>query len=52
MSQAEMTETKKRGEDHPDVTREELYALVWSEPILKVATKFGVSSSYRGEFVR
>jgi hypothetical protein len=28
------------------LTREALYALVWSEPMLKVAAKFGVSSSY------
>ena len=25
------------------VTREELYQLVWSEPVVKVATRFGVS---------
>lgn len=28
------------------VTREALYALVWSEPMLKVAARYGVSSSY------
>jgi len=28
------------------VTRESLYQLVWSEPMLKVAGRFGVSSSY------
>jgi hypothetical protein len=28
------------------ITREDLYALVWSEPMLKVAAKFDVSSSY------
>jgi hypothetical protein len=28
------------------VTRDRLYALVWAEPMLKVAAKFGVSSSY------
>jgi hypothetical protein len=28
------------------LSREELYALVWSEPMLKVAARFGVSSSY------
>lgn len=28
------------------VTREELFALVWAEPMLKVAKQFGVSSSY------
>jgi hypothetical protein len=30
------------------VTREALYALVWSEPMLKVAARYGVSSSYMG----
>jgi hypothetical protein len=42
--------TKKSPEDcreeRRDVTREELYALVWAEPMLKVAEKFAVSSSY------
>jgi hypothetical protein len=28
------------------VTRQELFALVWAEPMLKVAKQFGVSSSY------
>jgi hypothetical protein len=28
------------------VTREDLYVLVWTEPMLKVAARFGVSSSY------
>lgn len=28
------------------LTREMLYALVWSEPMLKVAARYGVSSSY------
>jgi hypothetical protein len=28
------------------LTREALYALVWSEPMLKVGVRFGVSSSY------
>ena len=28
------------------VTREALYALAWSEPMLKVAARYGVSSSY------
>lgn len=28
------------------VTREELYALVWSQPMTKVCERFGVSSSY------
>ena len=30
------------------MTREELYALVWSEPMLKVAARYDVSSSYMG----
>lgn len=30
----------------PLVTRDELYALVWAEPMLKVAERYGVSSSY------
>lgn len=30
----------------PGLTREALYELVWSEPMLKVAARFGVSSSY------
>ena len=30
------------------LTREALYELVWSEPMLKVAAQFGVSSSYMG----
>lgn len=28
------------------ITREALYKLVWSEPMLKIAARFGVSSSY------
>jgi len=28
------------------LTRESMYALVWSEPMLKVAARYGVSSSY------
>ena len=28
------------------MTREDLYVLVWTEPMLKVAARFGVSSSY------
>lgn len=28
------------------LTREQLYELVWREPMLKVAERFGVSSSY------
>ena len=30
------------------VSREALYEMVWSEPMLKVAARFGVSSSYMG----
>lgn len=29
-----------------EVSREELYALVWSKPMLEIASRFGVSSSY------
>lgn len=32
------------------LTREELYALVWSEPMIKVAERFDVSSSYMARF--
>jgi len=35
-----------RGAKLPDVTREALYALVWAEPMLRVAARFDVSSSY------
>jgi len=28
------------------VTREELYALVWAQPMTKVCEQFGISSSY------
>jgi len=30
------------------ITREELYELVWSAPMIKVAEKFDVSGSYTG----
>ena len=33
-------------EERADVTREELYALVWAQPMIKLATQFDVSSSY------
>jgi len=33
-------------ETSASLNREELYALVWAEPMLKVAARFGVSSSY------
>jgi hypothetical protein len=32
--------------DKAALTREALFKLVWSEPMLKVAARFGVSSSY------
>jgi hypothetical protein len=35
-----------QGKLETPLTRDGLYALVWSEPMLKVAAKFGVSSSY------
>jgi hypothetical protein len=38
--------SEDHGEEHADVTREALYRLVWSEPMLKVAARFMVSSSY------
>lgn len=37
---------KNKTELSTPITREALYELVWSEPMLKVAEKFGVSSSY------
>jgi hypothetical protein len=40
------TTTEECRENSADVTREALYSLVWAEPMLKVAAKFGVSSSY------
>lgn len=33
-------------EANTEVSREELYALVWSKPMLEIARRFGVSSSY------
>lgn len=32
--------------DDKVITREKLYELVWSEPMLKIAARYGVSSSY------
>src|ERR1700761_9384043 len=29
-----------------DVTRDELYAMVWQEPMLRIGERFGVSSSF------
>lgn len=40
-----MTEKKSAGVDLP-ITRDRLYDLVWSEPMLRVAERFEVSSSY------
>lgn len=39
-------------EQDPIVTREDLYAQVWAEPMLKVAARFGVSSSYMARVCR
>jgi hypothetical protein len=36
----------------PIVTREDLYAQVWAAPMLKVAARFGVSSSYTARVCR
>jgi hypothetical protein len=46
MNQPESTETKEPSQVPACVGREELYALVWAEPMLKVAARFSVSSSY------
>jgi hypothetical protein len=43
---SDQSSLEDRKEDRPDVTREELYGLVWAEPMLKVAARFDVSSSY------
>lgn len=32
--------------DQGPITRQALYELVWAEPMLKVAARFGVSASY------
>jgi hypothetical protein len=45
-SEREKNSTKDRKQERQDLTREELYALVWAEPMLRVAAKFDVSSSY------
>lgn len=47
MADAESTdqETAKNAPSTP-LTREALYGLVWSEPMLKVASRYSVSSSY------
>lgn len=42
----EQGEKGKTYDMHTPLTREVLYKLVWSEPMLKVAGRFGVSSSY------
>jgi hypothetical protein len=36
----------EQAENRPPVSREELYELVWKEPMLRVAERFGVSSSF------
>src|SRR5207244_1268076 len=36
----------EKREDEVQLSREALYELVWSQPMLKVATRCGVSSSY------
>jgi hypothetical protein len=41
-----MTTTNETRPDDEPVTRETLYSPVWAEPMLKVAKRFGVSSSY------
>lgn len=38
--------TNLDGQVKTPLTREALYALGWSEPMLKIATGFGVSSTY------
>jgi len=40
------TPTQGDVDDNAALTREALYELVWSEPMLKVAARFSVSSSY------
>ena len=40
----------KSSDDSP-LTREVLYELVWTEPMLKVAARFEVSSSYMARWV-
>lgn len=35
-----------QGKFETPVSREQLYELVWSEPMLRIGTRFGVSSSY------
>jgi hypothetical protein len=42
-----MDDPSKGPDGLPDaLPREDLYALVWKEPMLKIAGRFGVSSSY------
>lgn len=52
----ELADSRKSSDEHRDelgdVTREELYTLVWAEPMLKVAPQFDVSSSYMARICR
>ena len=42
-----MPEDSKESEASAEpLSREQLYALVWKEPMLAIAARFGVSSSY------
>lgn len=40
--QSDQSSLEDRKGDRPDVTRDELYGLVWAEPMLKVAARFDV----------
>lgn len=42
----DFTETPAETYPHEALSRERLYELVWTEPMLKIAARFGVSSSY------
>ncbi len=43
---SDQSSLEDRKKDQPDITRDALYSLVWAEPMLKVAARFDVSSSY------
>lgn len=45
-NQLDKLDAESPAEDSGPISREALYELVWSEPMLRVATRFGVSSSY------
>jgi hypothetical protein len=49
---SDQSSLEDRNEDQPDITRESLYGLVWAEPMLKVAARFDVSSSYMARICR